>query len=115
MAARKRTSSPPERRVAPRYAVRVPVEYQHPAIVGRGTSWDISSSGVRVVDVTVPIRVGAGIMLRFSFFPESQDTWFPGDVVRHTKNGFAVEFADLEPAHLDILGRVLPHSDEPAD
>ena len=97
----------PPARIEPRHEIRVPVEYQHPTVVGKGTSRDVSLSGARIDEVSFPIRVGAGVMVRFSFFPGSLETWFPGDVVRHTSDGFAVRFVDLDRAHLEILRRAL--------
>lgn len=99
---------PDDRRVDPRFPIRVPVEYQHPTVVGRGTTWDISYSGARVEGASFRIRVGAGVMLRFSFFPGSFETWFPANVVRHTTSGFAVHFEELEDDQLAILRRALP-------
>ncbi len=37
-----------ERRIAPRYRIRVPVQYEQASVTGRGTTWDISASGVHV-------------------------------------------------------------------
>ena len=101
-----------ERRIAPRFDLRVPVEYQHPTIVGQGTTWNLSLSGVHIASASFPIRQGAGVMARFWFFPGSSDTWFPGEVVRHTRDGFAVRFVDLAPEHLEILHEALPSNGE---
>ena len=96
-----------DRRIDPRFAIRVPVEYQHPTVIGRGTTWDVSLSGVRVEGASFRIRVGAGVMLRFSFFPGSFEIWFPANVVRHTADGFAVRFEELEDDQVAILQRAL--------
>ncbi len=112
MSARRRQPSLEERRIAPRFDLRVPVKYQHPTIVGQGTTWNVSLSGVRIAGASFQIRVGAGVMVRFSFFPGSSDTWFRGDVVRHTSDGFAVRFVELDPEHLEILRKALPSNGE---
>lgn len=106
---RSRPDEPPgDRRIDPRYPIRVPTEYQHPSVVGRGTTWDVSLSGVRIADATFQIRVGAGVMIRFSFFPGSFETWFPANVVRHTNDGFAVRFEPLSEDQIAVLRRALP-------
>ena len=106
---RERPGPPAEdRRTDPRYPIRVPVEYQHPTVVGRGTTGDISLSGVRVEEASFRIRVGAAVTLRFSFFPGSEELWFPASVVRHTGDGFAVHFEDLEDEQVAVLSRALP-------
>ena len=65
---------------------------------------------MRVAGVTFQIRVGAGVMLRFSFFPGSFETWFSANVVRHTADGFAVHFENLADDQAAILRRALPEN-----
>jgi hypothetical protein len=57
--------------------------------------------------------VGSGVIISFSFFPGSFDTWFPAEVVRHTKDGFAIRFSHLGKRQLEILRRALPNEGEP--
>lgn len=98
---------PDERRAAPRFRVRAPVEYADSAS-GRGITWDVSLSGVRIEGASASVPVGRTLTLRFSFFAGSFDTPLSGRVVRHTGEGFAVAFTALEPAQLDLLQRALP-------
>jgi len=85
------------------------VESGYSTLVGRGTTWDVSRSGVRLSQTTLPIVVGSGVIISFSFFPGSFDTWFPAEVARHTKDGFAIRFVQLEKRQLEILQRALPN------
>jgi len=89
------------------------MESEHSSLIGRGTTWDISLSGVRLVQSTLPVTVGGGVVISFSFLPGSFDTWFPGEVVRHTKDGFAIRFTQLEKRQREVLRRALPHAGEP--
>ncbi len=101
-----------ERRVAPRYRIRVPVEYEQASAMGRGTTWDVSSSGVHVRSYAAPaLSIGGEVKLRFSFFVGSFDLAFPANVVRHTPEGFTVRFDRLESAHRDLLRQALPVAD----
>jgi hypothetical protein len=109
-----------ERRIATRYDIRVPVEYVrdpvesgYSTLIGRGTTWDVSLSGVRLSQPTLPIVVGSGVIISFSFFPGSFDTWFPAEVTRHTKDGFAIRFVHLEKRQHEILRRALPSAGNP--
>ncbi len=99
-----------ERRIAPRYRVRVPVEYEQASVTGRGTTWDISASGVHVSmrHASSALSIGSEVKLRFSFFAGSFDTAFPANVVRQTPEGFAVQFDPLGSAHRDLLRQALP-------
>ncbi len=102
----------PERRIAPRYRIRVPVEYEQASATGRGTTWDVSTSGVHVAmshaSASSPLSIGSEVKLRFSFFVGSFDVAFPANVVRHTPEGFAVQFDRLGSAHRDLLRQALP-------
>ncbi len=100
----------PGRRSAPRYRIRVPVEYQQASATGRGTTWDVSISGVHVAMsyASPPLSIGSDLKLRFSFFAGSFDVAFPANVVRHTAEGFAVQFDPLGSAHRDLLRQALP-------
>ena len=100
----------PERRIAPRYRIRVPVEYEQASATGRGTTWDVSISGVHVAmrRASPALSIGSEVKLRFSFFAGSFDVAFPANVVRHTAEGFAVQFDPLGNAHRDMLRQALP-------
>ena len=97
-------------RSAPRYLIRVPVEYQHHAGTGRGTTSDLSTSGVRIAtrDTGSPPSIGSDLTLRFSFFARSSDTSFGANVARHTRDGFAVKFGSLDPNQRELLRQALP-------
>ncbi len=95
-----------EQRSAPRFNVQVPTEYEngHP---GSGLTENVSLSGVLIEPASRSIAIQTEIRLRFSFFIGSFDTLFHGTVVRHTGDGFAVEFGDMDPVQLDVLRRIL--------
>ena len=97
----------PERRIAPRYRIQVPVEYEQASATGSGTTWDISTSGAHVASHASP-SLGSEMTLRFSFFVGSFDVAFPANVVRHTPDGFAVQFDQLSRPHRDVLRQALP-------
>ena len=100
----------PERRIARRYPIQAPVEYEQTSVTGRGTTQDISSSGVHIAmsNASPPLSIGNGVKLRFSFFVGSFNVAFPANVVRHTSGGFAVRFDRLGPTHRDVLRQALP-------
>ncbi len=94
-----------ERRAAPRFSVQqVPTEYEN-AHKGRGLAENLSLSGVLVEHASILIPIQTEIQLRFSFFVGSFDTVFRGTVVRHSGDGFAVQFGDMGEAHLELLRR----------
>ncbi len=96
-----------ERRSAPRSRIQVPVEYED-SVTGRGSTEDMSLSGVRIGHVSSVVPIGEELRLRFSLFSGSFETLFEGKVVRHTKEGFAVQFWNLDVAQLAALRRALP-------
>jgi hypothetical protein len=98
----------PERRAAPRVRLVAPAEYTNGSTRGEGTIWDISASGARVENASVPVREGTTLGLRSSFFPGSFDVVLQGDVVRHTETGFAVQFVELGRTQVEFLRRILP-------
>ncbi len=102
-------SPPEERRVALRFQVRAPVEYED-STSGHGLTWDISLSGVRIENASAPVGLGTTLELRFSFFPGSFETPLGGNVVRHTDSGFAAKFISLQGFQRDLLRRALPPS-----
>ena len=99
---------PQERRRAPRFGVEVPMEYADHSLTGRGYTVDISASGVRIDGASQRVLIGVQLGLRFSFFLGSFETLFRGEVVRHTEDGFAVQFGSLDSAQLNILRTALP-------
>ncbi len=105
-----------EKRTAPRYEIRVPVECQFEAGTATGTTANVSTSGVRIAlalaSASTRLSVGSGLTMRFSFFVGSFDTPFGASVVRHTDDGFAVQFNALDGRQRDLLRRALPAPDE---
>ncbi len=96
-----------EKRLARRFLLRVPVEYENGG-PGSGILWDISESGARIEEVSRLVESGSSLTLRFSFFVGSFDVPFCGDTVRTTDWGFAVRFVDVSEPQLDMLSRALP-------
>ncbi len=96
-----------ERRSAPRSTIQVPVEYED-SVTGRGSTEDMSLSGVRIEHVSSVVPTEEELRLRFSLFSGSFETLFEGKVVRHTKEGFAIQFWNLDVAQLAALRRALP-------
>ena len=96
-----------ERRVAPRLIIQVPVEYGQDDETGRGFTKDVSLSGVRIDQASLAVPTATELRLRFSFFLGSFETLFGGKVVRHTTDGFAVQFGSLDGAQLATLRTTL--------
>jgi len=96
-----------ERRVAPRFDVQVPTEYEN-SHIGSGLTENLSLSGVLIEYASPSIPIQTEIQLRFSFFSGSFDTAFRGTVVRQTKDGFAVRFVDMSEAQLEVIRKSLP-------
>ncbi len=96
-----------ERRVAPRLRIQTPMEYGQDAETGSGFTKDVSLSGVRIEKASLAVPIEAELRLRFSFFQGSFDTVFPGKVVRHTTDGFAVQFGSLDVAQIETLRTAL--------
>ena len=67
----------------------------------------LSLSGVRIEQASVAVPIETQLRLRFSFFLGSFETLFRGKVVRHTADGFAVQFGSLDAAQLEILRTAL--------
>ena len=95
-----------QRRVAPRFSVQVPTEYEN-SHMGSGVTENVSLSGVRIEHASRFMAIQTEIRLRFSFFVGSFGTVFRGTVVRHTGNGFAVQFGDMDEVQLVVLRRSL--------
>ncbi len=96
-----------DRRAAPRLRIQAPMEYGQDAETGRGLTTDVSLSGVRIERASLAVPIETELRLRFSFFLGSFETLFPGTVVRHTTDGFAVQFGSIDVAQLEILRRAL--------
>ena len=97
-----------DRRSAPRFKLRAPVEYRAGALQGDGTIWNISTSGVRIENASALVKIGSSVGLRFSFFPGQFEVELTGQVVRQTPKGFAVQFVDLEAPQAEMLRSALP-------
>ena len=100
-----------ERRPAPRIRVQAPTEYEN-SHTGSGLTENVSLSGVLIERASVSIAIQTEIRLRFSFFMGSFGTEFRGTVVRHTEDGFAVQFSEMNEAQLEVL-QMLPGTSEP--
>ena len=91
-------------REAPRFDVQAPVEYEN-SHRGSGSTTNLSLVGVLIEYASTIIPIETEIRLRFSFFEGSFDTEFRGTVIRHTKDGFAVQFGDMGETQLEVLQR----------
>ncbi len=104
-----------EKRVAPRFHVQVPTEYENSHSgsdlkgsdpTGSGMTANLSTSGVLIEPASTSMAVETGIQLRFAFFIGSSHTVFRGTVVRQTSDGFAVHFGDMDEAQLGVVRRI---------
>ncbi len=95
-----------EQRAAQRYSVRVSTEYEG-SDMGSGFTENVSLSGALIEYASTSIPIQTKIRMRFSFFIGSFDTVFWGIVVRHTEDGFAVEFVDMGESQLAVLRKIL--------
>ena len=75
--------------------------------VGNGFTENVSLSGALIEYASRSIPIKTEVRLRFSFFVGSFDTVFQGTVVRHTEDGFAVHFRDMDEAQLNVLRKFL--------
>ncbi len=96
-----------DRRAAPRLRIQAPMEYGQDAETGRGMTKDVSLSGVRIERASLAVPIETELRLRFSFFLSSFETRFQGEVVRHTTDGFAIQFGSLDVAQLETLRTAL--------
>ncbi len=95
-----------EQRAAPRVSVQVPTEYEN-SHAGSGLTENLSLSGALIEPASRSIAIQTAIRLRFSFFIGSYDTVFQGTEIRHTGDGFAVQFGDMDQVQLEVLRRIL--------
>jgi CBS domain-containing protein len=98
-------------RRATRHTLRAPVEYRAEALVGRGTTWDLSESGVHVAWSDPPPLPGTEVRLRLSFGPGAE-LEIRGEVVRETETGFAVRFLEIDDVERELLQRALADETE---
>ncbi len=89
----------------PRFIVEVPTEYEN-SDGGSGFTENVSLSGALIEHASTSVPIQTELRLRFSFFIGSFDTAFHGTVVRHTKDGFAVQFGDMDEIQLGVLRRM---------
>lgn len=102
-------ASCPNRRSAPRYVLKVPVEILLLGGRGTGTVWDMSTSGARIEHSSCEPVEGERAALQMSFFPGSLPVQLAGTVIRKTElGGFCVHFESLNPRTRQILVRALP-------
>ena len=97
-----------DRRGAPRFDLRSPVEFTVDEVVGTGTIWNISRSGALVEWSDAPPLPGTEVRLRISSHLGSSEVEFPAEVVRETESGFAVRFIRLGEHELEVLNAILP-------
>ena len=95
-----------DQRKESRFTVRVSTEYEG-AHVGSGFTANLSLSGALIEYASTSIPIKTKIAMRFSFFAGSFDTEFQGSVVRHTEDGFAVQFVDMGETQLEVLRKIL--------
>lgn len=102
-------ASRPERRTAPRFAFKAPVEILTAGSRETGTVWDMSASGARIEKPSWKPVEGQPVTLRLAFLPGSLPILLTGTIVRKTKlGGFGIRFAKLNPRTRQILLRILP-------
>ncbi len=94
-----------EKRAATRFLVQVPTDYEN-SHAGSGLTENLSLSGVLIEPASTSIKIQTEIQLRFAFFIGSSNTVFRGTVVRHTSDGFAVHFGDMDEAQLGVIRRI---------
>lgn len=94
-----------EKRVSARISVQVPTDYEN-SHTGSGLTENLSLSGVLIESASTSIGVQTDIEMRFAFFIGSSNTVFRGTVVRHTSDGFAVHFEDMDEVQLGVLRKI---------
>ena len=102
-----------ERRVAPRFKLRLAVGFVGTGVAGRGSTADLSSSGARLAGVTESVPDGTTVQLAFGVMDDSLT--LRAEVVRQAREGFAVRF--LETSFPESLLRALErgHSSDGQD
>ena len=98
-----------ERREAPRYALKVPVDITCAGGVRKGRVQDISALGLRVEEGQIQPAEGTVVGLNLSLYPNSVPLALEARVVRHTETGgFCVKFVNLDARVERVLRTVLP-------
>ncbi len=90
-------SSRQERRAAPRFRIKAPVNFEAGFTEGWGTLADISTKGARIDEADPRLKKGSSVRLMISLVEGALPVKLKAKVVRETERGFAVEFAELEP------------------
>jgi hypothetical protein len=85
-----------DQRDHPRFRTRFDTLCSSGSEEGAGTVTDISYRGARVEEASIRPAVGSKIRL-YVFIQPVSPIELQGYVVRHTEEGFAIEFAKLEP------------------
>ncbi len=85
-----------QRRAAPRIPLNAEVDFRTPSTDGKGDLADLSISGARIAQATELPEVGesAQLILRTE---TGLNVALGAHVVRHTADGFAVAFRDINP------------------
>ena len=93
-----------EKRRDPRVSLRLEAHYSFGRVVEDGMLANISYSGALIEDTTMRPEIGTRVVLQVSLVPpDGFEATTPfeltGRVVRHSDNGFAIEYVDrLDPA-----------------
>jgi len=85
-----------DKRNHPRFRTRFDTLCSSGSEEGAGTVTDISYLGARVEEASIRPAVGTKIRL-YVFIQPVSPVELQGYVIRHTEEGFAIEFAKLEP------------------
>jgi hypothetical protein len=92
-----------DRRRNDRFAIRLEAHYSFGRVVEVGVLANISYSGALIEDVTMQPKIGTRVVLQVQLTPASDlgavtPVELAGNVVRHSPNGFAIEYEDgLDP------------------
>jgi hypothetical protein len=85
-----------DKRAHPRFQTRFDALCSSGSEEGAGTLSDLSYQGARVEDASIRPAIGTKIRL-YVFIQPVSPFELHGYVVRHTDEGFAIEFANIEP------------------
>ena len=75
---------------------RVRTQFETLSSSGTGVLQDISYSGAQIGEISKPPEIGSDITL-YVFLQPINPIELVGTVVRHTENGFAIEYKDVNP------------------
>ncbi len=75
---------------------RVRTQFETLSSSGTGILQDISYSGAQIGEISKPPEIGSDITL-YVFLQPINPIELVGTVVRHTENGFAIEYKDVNP------------------